>query len=325
MSGASRPISSTRAANALRPARAAARSPGPCRRRRGSARRACPSPRSAATVAPTLVPFESSYQLHAAALAHQLAADAASRGTYLAPARKRLARHAERARQRARGERVRDVVRAVDRQLVDRERSARRASTSQPSRTPKSPAARRVEAERDDARGRAAPWPAMPASSRFSTCTPSPWKMRAFAAPYSSRLGVAVEVILAEVQHRRGARIERPGRLELVAGQLQHPGGRRRRRAAAAPRAPAARCCPPPRASMPALRSRCAGERGDRALAVGAGDREHRRAGCASAKSSTSPSTGMPRARALRRSAARRATRPGLMHTRSTPVEQRGA
>ena len=59
IAGASRPISST-ARQCASTASAAARSPVPCRRRRRSARPGRPRPASAARVAATVVPFESS-------------------------------------------------------------------------------------------------------------------------------------------------------------------------------------------------------------------------------------------------------------------------
>ncbi len=79
-----------------------------------------PKPVRAATVAPTLVPLESSYQATPRALGDELqpvrqALEAAQ------ALRQRLARCAQRARERAGGECVGDVVRAVDLQFAHRQ------------------------------------------------------------------------------------------------------------------------------------------------------------------------------------------------------------
>ncbi len=116
-------------------------------------------------------------------------------------------------------------------------------------------------------------------SSRFSTCTPPPAKIRAFAAAYAAMSRIPVEVVGRDVEHGRGARAQRGRGLELEARQLDHPrfgqpsrvqprrqGGEHRRRNV--PGDLAIDACGP---------AHRAGERGDGALAVGAGDRDHPR------------------------------------------------
>ncbi len=84
-------------------------------------------------------------------------------------------------------------------------------------------------------------------------------------------------MVFAQVEHRRGARIKRPLGFELVARELEHPDGRRRlpshyglehrRRDIAGHLGVDARAL-----------QQVAGERGDRAFAIGAGHCEHRHA-----------------------------------------------
>ena len=218
--------------------------------------------------------------------------------------------------QSASGERIGDVVRAVDLQLVDaagssrpgrarrrrRPKSARRGGASSPKVTDFAARPR----HRHRARHRRGSAPARRA----------PTKMRALAAPYSSRLGVAVEVVLGQVEHRRRRRAR--------ATRWFRAGSSKAR----APRLPAAAACAlqqriehrrPDVARDFAVDARAAqqvaGERGHGGLAVGAGDREHlgssrrarRRARCRRPP-------GCPSRPPLRRTGSS-SDRPGLMHT----------
>src|SRR5206468_12849464 len=47
-----------------------------------------------------------------------------------------------------------------------------------------------------------------------------------FGGAVVGKARVSIEVILRDVEHRGGIRVERPGRLELVTRQLKHPGRR---------------------------------------------------------------------------------------------------
>ena len=141
------------------------------------------------------------------------------------PSGDRGRRHAVRAGQRGRGQRVGHVVRPGRPDVGDRGAAAPASpkawSTSMPSTTPSSPApgARRGERRPGAAAGAAASSAAAPGSStsrdrdrRRAAPAPSPRRTRPCAVP--------VEVVLGDVQHarRRRAAARRP--VQLEAGQL---------------------------------------------------------------------------------------------------------
>jgi hypothetical protein len=131
--------------------------------------------------------------------------------------------HPEAAGERAGSQRVGDVVAAVDLQLVDAQH--RHAPAYQ--RPAAHPVVVIVEAEGEHALARKRHGDGarvMPVQHLHRRPGEDPRFRRAVLVD----AGVAIEMILRKVQHRRRVRLERPGSLELVARQLEHPGGGRR-------------------------------------------------------------------------------------------------
>jgi hypothetical protein len=117
------------------------------------------------------------------------------------------------------------------------------------------------------------------ASSRFSTCTPPPEKNARLGQCVVVEPGVAVEVVVADVQHRRRVRIQTRRGFQLEARQFEHPD--LRQGAAHRPGRPSARparperCCRRRRRATCRRRAQMACQRRRGGLAVGAGDRQH--------------------------------------------------
>ena len=187
-----------------------------------------------------------------------------------------LARHAERARQGAGRERIRLVVRTVDRQRRRSDDALRAFDEPAFAHAKIRRRRRRIESKSHyrATRERHAPGCTIVTIQHLHAIALEDARL---GRPVFPDAGVAIEVILREIQHRRRARIERPSRLELVARELKHPGGGRR--------VSFQRRLEDRRRNIPGdLRvdarglQQVTGERSHRALAVGAGDRKHRRA-----------------------------------------------
>ena len=129
--------------------------------------------------------------------------------------------------------------------------------------------------------------------------------MRALSRGVGVHVAVPVEVVLRDVQHGGGVGLEGVRRFELEARQLEHPDIGQRVLSMASEQRVEHRRADVARDGHGLARALAqqAGERGDRGLAVGAGDREDLRRVAASrratssarANSSSSPHTGMPR------------------------------
>ena len=187
-------------------------------------------PSIAATVAPTLVPFESSIQATPLPVAHALGAmrQAAEALQHAGHGR---AREAEHAADRERGERVRGVVAARQRERGERQDGL--GALGEPVLAGLAQQAevrvRAPQAEADAALSR-------PRHAHDDLVVEVHDRGR--RALEDARLGrgvlgevaVAIEVVGAHVQHRGRLRLQRPGGLELVRGELQHVHRRRRAR-----------------------------------------------------------------------------------------------
>jgi len=133
--------------------------------------------------------------------------------------------NAQRARQRAGGKRIGDVVPAANRQFIDAQKRGPALDEHACVHAEIIAGSRRIQSERNprSARLRHGEGAAIVTVQNLDTRAREDAR---FGGAVFGKARISIEVILCEVEHRGGIRVEGPGRLELVARQLKHPGRR---------------------------------------------------------------------------------------------------
>ena len=141
------------------------------------------------------------------------------------PFGERLMGNAQRPRQRAGGKRIGDVVPAADRQLIDAQKRGPALGHHPCGHAEILAGSGRIQSERNPCSAglRHGEGAAIVTVQNLDTRADEDARLRGAVL---GKARISIEVILREVEHRGGIRVERPGRLELVTRQLKHPGRR---------------------------------------------------------------------------------------------------